>query len=151
MQLSERGAIHTGPLTKSFGWDSAASFQQQDVQVCAPLLPVAPEGHRLTAPPRARQECMTVLFSFIASTCAGSAVSRVIERDFTGAVVDYLLVRGRAACMPASAPLIPPRGRGLRARRPPRWTTCASGRRSSATSPSLCGAWEAWRPAFARA
>lgn len=36
---------------------------------------------------------MTVLFSFIASTCAGSAVSRVIERDFTGAVVDYLLVR----------------------------------------------------------
>ncbi len=33
MQCSDRAAVDTAKLCKSFGWDSSEMFQQQDVQV----------------------------------------------------------------------------------------------------------------------
>jgi hypothetical protein len=32
LQLSERSAVETSPLTKTFGWDASDAFQQHDVQ-----------------------------------------------------------------------------------------------------------------------
>jgi ubiquitin carboxyl-terminal hydrolase 47 len=38
LQLSERPAITTGALTKSFGWTSSDAFVQQDVHECLSVM-----------------------------------------------------------------------------------------------------------------
>jgi ubiquitin C-terminal hydrolase len=38
LQLSDRGAVPTTLLTSSFGWSSADSFQQQDIQECMSVI-----------------------------------------------------------------------------------------------------------------
>lgn len=67
LQHTERGAISTGKLTRSFGWTGAEAFQQQDVQ-----------------------ECMSVLFEHLASAGAGGALGRHVEEEQGGTVDDYL-------------------------------------------------------------
>lgn len=56
LQLSARGAVSTAPLTRSFGWSGSESFVQHDVQ-----------------------ECMTVMFDFIASQCCDSELGYFIN------------------------------------------------------------------------
>jgi ubiquitin carboxyl-terminal hydrolase 7 len=61
LQLSVRGSVSTAALTRSFGWSGADSFVQHDVQ-----------------------ECMTVLFDFLASQCLDSDLGHFIARGIMG-------------------------------------------------------------------
>lgn len=67
LQLSERGAISTSHLTNSFGWTSADSFAQQDVQ-----------------------ECMAVIFDFIVTQCHGSPLGTFFASSWEGTYFDSL-------------------------------------------------------------
>ena len=67
LQTSDRGAISTSDLIKSFGWDSNAAFQQQDVQ-----------------------ECLHVLFDAISRICEGTALGSYTDRMNTGQLLDYI-------------------------------------------------------------
>lgn len=80
LQLSDRGAVPTGALTRSFGWLHAEAFQQQDVQArgCP-----GRTGAALRLTPSLSQECMAVLFQAISDRCVGSKVSQVIDHDFS--------------------------------------------------------------------
>ena len=63
MQLSDRAAVSTMPLTKSFGWNDREVFAQQDVQ-----------------------EMMSILLTNMEE----SGLSECIRDDFTGRFVSYI-------------------------------------------------------------
>lgn len=61
LQYSEKGALSTAPLTKSFGWSGRDSFVQQDVQ-----------------------ECMTVIFDFISMQHPDSELALFLRNEWSG-------------------------------------------------------------------
>ena len=67
LSLSNKAAIATSNLTKSFGWSGVDSFIQQDIQ-----------------------ECMTVIFDFICVQCQGSNLATLIHNNMHGRVKNAL-------------------------------------------------------------
>jgi len=67
LQLSSRSSVSTAPLTKSFGWLGSEAFVQQDVQ-----------------------ECMSVIFSFLESTCKETPLAQHIQDMHSGTIHDFL-------------------------------------------------------------
>jgi ubiquitin carboxyl-terminal hydrolase 7 len=68
LEFTVRGAISTCALTKSFGWSSRDSFQQQDVQ-----------------------ECMTVIFEFIKVSYPASEVATWLATSWQGEILSSLV------------------------------------------------------------
>jgi len=68
LDYTARGAISTNALTKSFGWSSRESFQQQDVQ-----------------------ECMTVIFEFIKASYPTSAIAQWLDTSWNGEILSSLV------------------------------------------------------------
>ena len=68
LELSERGAVTTNALTKSFGWSARDSFQQQDVQ-----------------------ECMTVIFEFMKVSYPDSEIAKWLISKWQGEIKSSLL------------------------------------------------------------
>jgi uncharacterized UBP type Zn finger protein len=68
LEYTTRGAISTSALTKSFGWSSRDSFQQQDVQ-----------------------ECMTVIFEFIKVSYPDSALAAWLASKWQGEILSSLV------------------------------------------------------------
>ena len=71
LEYTVRGAVSTSSLTKSFGWSSRESFQQQDVQ-----------------------ECMTVIFEFIKVSYPESDIAHWIESCWQGEILSSLVCHG---------------------------------------------------------
>jgi ubiquitin carboxyl-terminal hydrolase 47 len=67
LQLSTQRAVDTVALTRSFGWEGAEVFQQQDVQ-----------------------ELTRVLFDALEDTFKGTPVENIIDELYAGEMVDYL-------------------------------------------------------------
>ena len=70
LQLSERAAVPTTELQRSFGWTGAEAFVQQDAQ-----------------------ECWAVIFEHLAAACAGTALGRHLETAHRGELEDRLTCR----------------------------------------------------------
>jgi ubiquitin C-terminal hydrolase len=71
LQLSERCAVTTAALTKSFGWTAGQQFQQQDVQ-----------------------ECKAVIIDHLSTHCAGSSLGDHMASCHTGTTSRILRCSG---------------------------------------------------------
>ena len=74
LQLSSRGAVQTGGLTKSFGWHGSEAFAQQDVQ-----------------------ECKSVIFEHLSQHCAGSCLGEYLSSEHRGELTHVLTCRSCGA------------------------------------------------------
>ena len=70
LQLSERAAVPTTELQRSFGWTGAEAFVQQDAQ-----------------------ECWAVIFDHLSAACAGTALGRHLASAHRGELEDRLTCR----------------------------------------------------------
>lgn len=77
LQYSEKGAVSTSALTKSFGWSGRDSFVQQGtLLIASPYYLV----HISDV-----QECMTVIFDFISMQYPDSELALFLRNEWTGA------------------------------------------------------------------
>lgn len=80
LQLSDRGAVTTGEITRSFGWRDSEAFVQHDVQVFAPLLTDC--CVRLWCVQLwCVQECMSVIFEHLATGYPDTPLGQHVVRD----------------------------------------------------------------------
>jgi uncharacterized UBP type Zn finger protein len=78
LQYSEKGAVSTSALTKSFGWSGRDSFIQQGNNNLHVLL----RSPSLSRPDV--QECMTVIFDFISMQHPDSELALFLRNEWTG-------------------------------------------------------------------
>jgi hypothetical protein len=85
LQLTQRGAVTTSALTKSFGWTASETFAQQDVQVRDTVALQHKE------PIRATQECMSVITEHLLNQCVGTPLAEYLGSEFNkGNLGDFL-------------------------------------------------------------